>query len=328
MNAKKLLAGMLSIALLAGCSGGGSTAPSATPSGDNKETITVTVWSPQEDQSEEKGNWLGKELDAFKAAHPEWNLEFKLGTCGEGDAGTMVTQDPEAAADVYLFANDQIPTLLNAGALAELGGSTLDDIKARNDAGIVNYLTYEGGVYGVPFTTNTWFMFYDKRVFSEEDVKSLDTMLEKGKVAFPLNNGWYIASFFLANGCKMFGDDGTDGSAGIQFGGEAGAQVVNYLVDLVANPNFINDENGVGIGGLGSGTVNAIFSGSWDYGNVVDALGKENVGVAVPPTANINGSPKQLLAFAGVKGIGVNAHSAHPEVAVALASFLGSTQAQ
>ena len=29
-------------------------------------------------------------------------------------------------------------------------------------------------------------MYYDKRVFSEDDVKSLDTMLTKGKVSFPL----------------------------------------------------------------------------------------------------------------------------------------------
>ena len=31
-------------------------------------------------------------------------------------------------------------------------------------------------------------MFYDKSVFSEEDVKNLDTMLEKGVVSFPLTN--------------------------------------------------------------------------------------------------------------------------------------------
>lgn len=171
-------------------------------------------------------------------------------------------------------------------------------------------------------------MYYDKRVFTEEDVKSLDTMLEKGVVAFPLNNGWYNASFFLANGCKMFGDDGTDGSAGVQFGGDAGLAVTNYLIDLAANKNFVNDENGVGVGGLGEGKVNAFFSGSWDYNNVVNAIGEENVGVAVPPTIKINGEEKQLLSFSGVKAVGVNAHSKHMEQAVALAAFLGGTQAQ
>ena len=49
------------------------------------------------------------------------------------------------------------------------------------------------------FTTNTWFMYYNKKTFTEDDVKSLDTMLEKGKVSFPLTNSWYIAAFYLVN---------------------------------------------------------------------------------------------------------------------------------
>ena len=334
MEIKKVLttgiAVLMSASMLAGCSGSKTDGGESSGSGDTgeKTPVTLTVWAPSEDLGENENGWLFKQLNAFKEAHPEWDLTFKTGTCGEGDAGSMVTQDAEAAADVFLFANDQIPTLLDANALAELGGSVLEDINKRNLPGTVKYLTYNGGVYGVPFTTNTWFMYYDKRVFSEDDVKNLDTMLEKGVVAFPLNNGWYNASFYLANGCEMFGPDGTDNDAGIQFATDAGVAVTNYLVDLVANPNFRNDADGLGIAGLGDGSVNAMFSGSWDYQNVVNALGEENTGVAVLPTITIDGEEKQLLSFAGVKGIGVNANSKSMEQAVALASFLGSTQAQ
>ena len=330
MNSKKLLAAgltaLMSVSMLAGCSGGEAKTDD-TPKGDTT-AVTLTVWAPQEDLGENESGWLFKELNAFKEAHPEWDLTFKTGVCSEGDAGTMIPQDAEAAADVYLYANDQIPKLLDAGGIAELGGKTADDIKANNGAVTVGYVTYDGGIYGVPFTTNTWFMFYDKRVYSEDDVKNLDTMLEKGTVAFPLTNSWYIASFYLANGCTMFGPNGSDNDAGIDFGGEKGAAVTNYLVDLVKNPNFKNDADGVGIAGLGDGSVAAIFSGSWDYGNVVNALGEENVGVAVLPTITIDGEKKQMLSFAGVKAIGVNPNSANMEQAVALAAFLGSTQAQ
>jgi len=193
MNAKKFLAtsltALMSISLLAGCGGSsnstatqGSTEGSEAPAGGTEttgsEAVTLTVWTPAEDQSDDQGNWLNKQLTAFQEAHPEWTIEFKTGVCSEGDAGTTVPQDAEAAADVYMFANDQLPNLIEAGALAELGGSTLDDVKARNSEKAISYLTYDGGVYGVPFTTNTWFMYYDKRVFSEDDVKSLDTMLK------------------------------------------------------------------------------------------------------------------------------------------------------
>ncbi len=323
MSSKLLKLGMAALMSLSmvGCSGSGGGGSS---SGDK---ITLTVWTPAEDQSDEQGNWLDKELTAFKEAHPEWNLDIKVGVMSEGDAGTTVPQDPEAAADVYMFANDQITNLIDAGALAELGGSTLDEIKEHNTDTVMSYVTYEDGVYGVPFTTNTWFMYYDKSVFTEDDIKNLDTMLQKGVVAYPLSNAWYLAAPYLANGCTMFGEDGMDNDAGIDFSGDKAVAVTNYLVDLAANPNFKNDADGVGIAGLADGSVNAIFSGSWDYNNVKEALG-DNMGIAPVPTITINGEQKQLLSFAGVKAIGVNPYSKNPEQAVALAAFLGSTQAQ
>ena len=106
MNAKKLLAGLLSIALLAGCSGGGSSTPSATPSGSDKVTVTVTVWGPQEDQSDDNGKWLQTQCENFAKEHADWDITFNYGVCSEGDAKTNVGTDPEAAADVYMFAND------------------------------------------------------------------------------------------------------------------------------------------------------------------------------------------------------------------------------
>ena len=72
-----------------------------------------------------------------------------------------------------LFANDQLQTLIDAGAIAELGGKTVDYIKDTNSEAIVDSVTVDDCVYGVPFTTNTWYMFYDKSVYDDEDVKSL-----------------------------------------------------------------------------------------------------------------------------------------------------------
>ena len=68
---------------------------------------------------------------------------------------------------MFLFANDTLTTLTDAGALAKIGGIYADEIKATNSQTLVDSLTLDGYVYGVPFTTNTWFMYYDKSVFSE-----------------------------------------------------------------------------------------------------------------------------------------------------------------
>jgi len=318
---KKLLALCLAVLMtlsLAACSGnsGGEDKPA-----EEKTAVTVTVWGPQEDQSEDNGKWLQTMCEKFAAAHPEWEITFNYGVCSESDAKTNVTTDPAAAADVYMYANDQIPDLLKAGALAELGGSVVETIKKNNSETTVNTVTYNGSVYGVPYMPNTWFMYYDKSVFTEDDVKSLEAMLEKGKVAFPLSNSWYIASFYVANGCTLFGPDGGDAASGLDFSGDKAVAVTDYLVDLVANPNFVD-------GDVSTGTdINAFFSGNWDYQKALDAFG-DNIGVCAAPAYSLG----QLKAFAGTKAVGVNPQTAlyaeHPEIAVALAAYLGGTEAQ
>ncbi|MBQ4529490.1 MAG: extracellular solute-binding protein [Lachnospiraceae bacterium] len=289
-------------------------------------TATIKVWSPSEDQSEENGNWLATMCEQFKTEHPNWDLTFEYGVCAESDAKTQVGQDATAAADVYMYANDQLTDLIAANGIAQLGGETETYVKETNSQAIVDSVSVDGAVYGVPFTTNTWFMYYDKSAFTEDEVKSLDAMIAKDKVSFPLNNSWYIASFYVANGCTLFGD-GTDNEAGIDFGGDKGAAVTKYLADMVANPNFVNDKDGSGLAGLRDGSIKAMFSGSWDYAAAKEALG-ENLGIAVLPSITIDGEAKQMKSFAGSKAIGVNPNSQNPQVAVALAKYLGSAEAQ
>lgn len=334
MNSKKILASALTAAMaatmLAGCGSSSSASTESTSdsssSDEEKITATITVWGPQEDQSEDNGQWLQTECENFAKEHENWDLTFEYGTCPEGDAGTNVSSDPEAAADVYMFANDQIGTLLDANAISEIGGDYLQQIKDNNSEAVVNTVTYKDGVYGFPYTGNTWFMYYDKRMLSEDDVKSLDTMMDKTIVAFPVSNSWYIEAFYLAEGATFFGEDGQDEDAGIVLGDNA-YKATDYLIDAVNSGKLVNDSDGYGLSNFGK-TVGAFFSGSWDYQNAVDAVGEENLGVAALPTATIDGEEVQLKAFAGSKAVAANPNCEYPEVAVALAAYLGSTKAQ
>ena len=340
---KKVLAVLLTVAMtatmIAGCGSTETAATKATPetaaTTEVAETTTeaaaeeeawagtLLVWSPQEDQDT---GWLQAQCDAFNEAHPAWDITFEYGVCPEGEAKANVTTDVEASADVYMLANDNIPDLVAAGALAELGGSYLDQVKSTNSESILASVTYNDAVVAYPFTSNTWFMYYDASVFSEDDIKSLDTMLEKGKVSFQLTNSWYLAAFYAANGCTLFGD-GTDEAAGIDFSGDKAAAVTDYLVDLAANPNFVNDADGAGLAGLREGTVNAVFSGSWDADAVKEALG-DNYATSGLPTVKIGETDCQMKAFVGSKAIGVNPNAENPQVAMSLAAYLASDEGQ
>lgn len=305
--------------LLTGCGGTENAQQTA-------EKVRLMVWSPSEDQSQSSGQWLQTCCERFAELHPEWDITFVYGVADEASAATAVAQDPEASADVFLYANDTLTTMTDAKALAKFGGKYADELKATNSETLLDSLTMDGYIYGVPFTTNTWYMYYDKRVFSEEDVKSLDAMLEKGVVSFPFVNSWYLPAFYFGNGCTLFGD-GTQEELGADFGGENAVEVTEYLVDLAANPNFKIDQDGSGLAGLRDGSIHAIFSGSWDAAAVREILG-ENMGVAALPTYTLNGEEKQMYSYAGSKAIGVNTSTDYMVQAVELAMYLGSAEAQ
>jgi len=292
--------------------------------------VTLSVWAPSEDQAT-SDSWLPTQEAAFQAAHPEYNITWNNAIVSEGDAATTVKQDASAAADVYMFANDQLGTLVQANAIGVLPPASISQVQSQNvDVMITSVTGADGQLYGVPYTANTWFMYYDKSKFTADDITSLDAMLAKGKVAFPLDNGWYLASFYVGNGCTFFGPDGTDESAGFDFSGTKASDVTAYLAGLVANPNFVNDaNNNVGLAGLKSGEINAFFSGSWDAANVKDALG-DNYAAAQPPTFTIDGKQVQIKAFAGSKAVAFNpnVNQANAGVAAQFAAFLGSTAAQ
>ncbi len=319
-GAALLLAAALAVTGLAGC--GASSGETAS----GGEKVRLMVWSPQNDQSKDNGEWLQTMCEAFAEEHPEWDITFVYGVADEASAAGQVSQDPEASADVFMFANDTLTTLTDASALAKFGGKYREEIESMNTPEVLDSLIMDEDLYGVPFTTNTWFMYYDKSVFSEEDIQNLDTMLEKGVVSFPFTNSWYLPAFYLGNGCTLFGD-GTDEAAGVDFGGQKAVDVTNYLIDLRNHPNFRIDADGSGIAGLRDGSISAMFSGSWDANAVKEALG-DDMGVASLPAFTLNGEEKQMLAYAGSKAIGVNPNAKNMVAAVELAVFLASPEAQ
>lgn len=323
---KKCLTVLLTIsmvsALLSGCADKKQTVPEE----GEVESMRLMVWAPSEDQSKDSGEWLQKSCEAFAKQHPEYDIDFVYGVADEATAATQVAQDAEASADVFMYANDNLTVLTDANAAAKFGGIYQEEILNTNSKSVTDSLTKDSYLYGVPFTTNTWFMYYDKSVFSEEDVKNLDTMLEKGVVSFPFTNSWYLPSFYVGNGCTLF-EDGTVEEAGVDFEGEKAEAVTDYLIDLHANPNFVVDADGSGMAGLRDGSINAMFTGSWDAASIKEILG-DNMGVCSLPTFTLNGEEKQMMAYAGSKAIGVNATSDHMVASIQLAVYLGSAEAQ
>lgn len=291
--------------------------------------VKLTIWSPSEDQDPENGEWIVTLCNKFNEEHPEWNITYEYGVHSESEVKKALPQDIEAGADVFIYGSTGLENLCSAGAIAEIGGSYAETIKNDYSETLVQLCTYEdGGIYGFPMTTDSYFMYYDKSVFTEDDVKSLDTMLEKGNVAIALSNGFYLGAFFTGSGADFFGADNEFvRSEGIVLNKDSNLAMVNYLVDLAANPNFTNAEPADAISMMQEGTVNALWSGTWSAADVQTVLG-ENMGIAALPSANVDGEEVALRPFASAKAIGVKSTCENPDVAMALAAYLSSEEAQ
>ncbi len=291
-----------------------------------RKKVTLRIWTTVEDRG--KDGWIRNRLKAFEAAYPEYEFTFKLDICDEGQVDKRIKDTPASAADVYMYTNDLTDDLIEIGALSKLEGTYLRQVQNDNHAVLVDTVTgRDGNVYGFPITSNTWFMYYNKDTYTAEDIKSMDALLEKGTVAMQACTPWYSASFFMANGCTLFGPHGNDPEAGIQFGGLAGYEAAEAMLTVFTHPNFRDDANAMGIQGMVDGTVDAMFSGWWDYEFMYKSMG-DKLGCAPLPTITIGGRQAQMKAFAGSRAIGVYSESKHLEEAMMLAAFLTSEESQ
>jgi arabinogalactan oligomer/maltooligosaccharide transport system substrate-binding protein len=267
--------------------------------------------------------------EAFAAAHPEASYQFDYGVVSEADARSRYSEDPEAAADVFMFPNDQLRELAQTSALYKVTRNK-DDITARNMPGSIDAATYQDALYAYPMTAdNGYFMYYDKSVFSEDDVKSLDQMLkvanEKGKkVYMDVSNGWYIASFFLGAGCNLTLDE-----AGLQvcdFNNADGLAAAEAIKAFTADPAFTTGDDTTLTGSIG-GSLAAGVSGAWLSADVEAKLG-ENYAAVKLPTFTKGGAQVQMASFGGYKLIGVNSLTKSPVAAMDLADWLTNKENQ
>lgn len=295
------------------------------------EEVSLKVWAPE---NQIQTGTMDSMCASFQEAHPEWKIDFTIETQGEDTAKDAILNDVTAAADVYFFANDQLPALVDAGAIAKLGGTTEEMVKTTMSEAVVDTVTYNDAIYAIPFTHNTFFMFYDKTLLDEADITSLDTILAKETAdgvynfMFDSAGGWKLAAWFYGAGNTIYGEDGTDVAAGCDWNNETGLAVTNYMIDMMNNPKCAFADTAPAVDELaGEHKLGAWFDGSWNYDLYKGVLG-DDLGVAVIPTYKLNGADVQLKGFYGSKCIGVNPQSSNPAVAVAFAAYLGSEEMQ
>jgi arabinogalactan oligomer/maltooligosaccharide transport system substrate-binding protein len=303
-----------------------------TPAGSQpvNETISLTVWGAEEDEA-----LLQELFDSFQSHYAgQASFQITYQPQSESNCKDALLGDLEGGADVFAFADDQVAALAAAGGLDPIENEA--SVRNASLPAAVEAASVGNTLYAYPLTAdNGYFLYYNKAYFTEQDVQSLDQMLEiaaqaEKLIAMDWSSAWYVYAFFGNTGLEVgLNEDGltnyctwnsTDNPI-------RGTDVARAMLDIAASPAFANRPDAEFLAGVRDGSVVAGISGVWNAVAIEEAWG-DNMGAAKLPTYTCAGRQVQMASFSGCKLIGVNAYSQHPEWAARLAEWITSEENQ
>ena len=272
-------------------------------------TVDIQLWCSE---LEAYQNVMKELTDKFKEQYSDVDFNITIGAVSEQEAKDKVLEDIDAAADVFVFADDQVNDLVNAGALQEVAATYTYDPAETNSEATVAAATKDGKLYAYPLTaSNGYFLYYDSNIFSEEDVASWEALEAKAeeagtKVGMNIADGWYVYGFFAGAGCTLSMNE--DNSNECDWNNETGLAVAESIENIASSPAFVNVADQDAITMLTDGTLGAYVSGTWNATSFQDQYG-DGYAACKLPTFDVNGTATQMGSYAGYKFVGVNSHA-------------------
>jgi len=321
---KRILALSLAAAMLVGAMASCNAKEEVVSSAVEARDISLVLWGSENDQDflkEVSAEWATKyaaEHEDVKSATVDVQIK------GEDVATTDALNDIAAAADVFGVANDQLSNLTAANAIYKMPDSVVEQIKAVVGESALGATFCDGGYYGFPYAPNTAnILFYNKSVYTEEDIKSLEAMIQKGPAPIIANisSAWDTMTWYASAGCELYtGGDKTVNT----LNSDDAVKMVKWLADQLAAKTIVHvGSNTDAAAMLKDGSASALLYQDWAKGDFQDALG-DNFGVAELPTLNGN----HMKCFGGGKLLVLNANTKEPEAALDLAQYIISEESQ
>lgn len=294
------------------------------------DTVSLKVWGAAEDEE-----LLRQIIHDFQEEYRgQVNFSITYEPQSESSCTDALMADLENGADVFAFADDQLNTLVAAGALEPI--EEPESIRNDNLEEAVLAASVNNTLYAFPLTAdNGYFLYYNKQYFSEQDVKSWDQMLDiaasqEKKVSMDWSSGWYVYSLFGNTGLTVgLNDDGITNYCtwNSTEGDIRGTDVAQAMVDMAEHPGFLSTDDAGFLSGVQDGSVIAGINGVWNALAVEEAWGAD-YGAARLPSYTCAGKQVQMSSFSGYKLIGVNAYSGHREWAEKLAQWISNEKNQ
>lgn len=311
INLLGALAAALSVFSVVSCNKGDNTG-SAKPDVDSSKTI---VLSGPEEQKNFVMKWAQKYLDDNNIT----GYTLSYATHGEDKVDSEVTDWTNAGApDIYAYACDKTIGLYQAGAIAEVTDANLEKINANiSDKGIES-ATFNGTVYGYPFTSsNGYFVYYDSNIEGlDEVIKTNDwnkwvefCKTKNYKIAYSTSTAFYTAAAlntFGAGWDVKYNRDGSISSITCDYNTEKGYKAGKFIYDFMQSGVYADTQAAPDK----DGDIAICINGAWalsndDKGNT-SAYNKSNIKMTTLPNVTVDGETAHIKSFYGTKIYGVN----------------------
>ena len=325
-NAYRFFFGILCSVSLTGC----HTVKDADLEQSKPKKAELVVWGAEEDT--ELMNQIIQNFQTNYQGQADFQITFEAQ--GESQCKDTLLGGLEEGADVFTFADDQLNALAAAGALDPIENA--DQISSRNLSSAVESATVNNRLYAYPLTAdNGYFLYYNKHYITEEQVKTLDGILEAAaangkRFTMDWSSAWYVYAFFGNTGLEVgLNEDGLTNYCtwNSTEGDIRGVDVAQAMLSVASSPAFASMTDTEFLAGVQNGSVIAGVSGVWNAVAIEEAWGAD-MGAAKLPTYTCAGRQIQMASFSGCKLIGVNAYSSHPDWAARLAEWITSEENQ
>lgn len=293
-------------------------------------TVDLTVWGAAEDEE-----LLRQIINTFEETYRgQANFNITYQPQSESHCMDALMADLENGADVFAFADDQLNTLVAAGALEPIEDAA--SVREANLPEAVVAASINDTMYALPLTAdNGYFLYYNKDYFSDEDIQSLDRILaiaaeHSSQFSMDWSSGWYIYSLFGNTGLTVgLNDDGITNYCtwNAVDNNIKGIDVAQSMLEIAAHPGFLSTDDAGFLEGVQNGTIIAGVNGVWNAVAVEETWGS-SFGAAKLPSYTCAGQQIQMASFSGYKLIGVNAYSKQRKWAAKLAAWIADEENQ
>ncbi len=311
-------------------------APAAeTPASDEAPAATgalepceLTVWESTGGPDE----FIQQAAKAFEEKNPGVTVKFVNVELGDSVGQIALDGPAGVGADVFAAPHDKLGELVLGGHI--LGVSDPAYVQENALGACSSAVTYDGTVYGYPVASETYGLFYNKALISDDQVpKTWEDLIaygksfnEAGKFPFVMDvtSGYYTILFTTANGNRLFGAEGTDSSSTYLNNADAvaGMKLFQSLKEIINVPASDMD-TAQADGAFSSGSAAMHITGPWNIKNFLDA----GIELGVTSLPSLSGD-SPAASFSGTRTMFVSAYSNYPTQAQAFAEFLMTPEMQ